>query len=108
MSNWNVLAFFLAGIFNNSSYVIMNAGAKNIAPSMVGIVYVCNVLPAFLTKLTGPYWFHHFTYKTRLTMISVSMALSFILVALGASCDLLWVELIGIMIGSFQVCIRMC
>ena len=45
MSRTDLLAFFLAGLFNNSSYVIMIAGAKNISPSMVGLVYVCLIVP---------------------------------------------------------------
>ena len=32
--------FFFAGLSNNMSYVIMIAGAKSIAPSLVGLVYV--------------------------------------------------------------------
>lgn len=48
MSRTDTAGFFLSGLLNNSSYVIMIAGAKNIAPSMVGLVYVCNVVPSFL------------------------------------------------------------
>lgn len=40
MNDFDKLGFFLAGLFNNASFVIMIAGAKNIAPSMVGLVYV--------------------------------------------------------------------
>ena len=64
------ITFFLIGILNNSTYVIMNAGAKEIAPSAVGFVYVCNVAPSFITKLTGPYWFHKVSYKKRFQIIS--------------------------------------
>jgi hypothetical protein len=32
------VGFWLAGLFNNSSYVIMLAGAKHISPDMVGLV----------------------------------------------------------------------
>ncbi|KAJ1443745.1 hypothetical protein B484DRAFT_441482 [Ochromonadaceae sp. CCMP2298] len=36
---WNdFVGFWLAGLFNNSSYVIMLAGAKHISPDMVGLV----------------------------------------------------------------------
>ena len=48
MKRADIIGFFLAGLLNNASYVIMIAGAKNIAPSMVGLVYVCNVVPSFL------------------------------------------------------------
>jgi hypothetical protein len=50
MNRQDIFGFFISGLLNNSSYVIMIAGAKNIAPSMVGLVYVCNVVPAFLVS----------------------------------------------------------
>ena len=61
---------------NNMPFVIMNAGAKDIAPDLVGrfmllhsklhlrfrrtkyllgLVYVANILPGLMVKLTGPY-----------------------------------------------------
>ena len=44
------IGFFVSGLFNNASYVIMLAGAKNITPSAVGLVYVCNIFPSFLVS----------------------------------------------------------
>ena len=32
----NLLGFWLLGVLNNSAYVIMNAGAKDISPGAVG------------------------------------------------------------------------
>ena len=32
------------------------AGANNISAAAVGLVYLCAVAPAILTKATGPYW----------------------------------------------------
>lgn len=51
MTRTDIIGFFISGVLNNSSYVIMIAGAKNIAPSMVGLVYVCNVVPSFLVSV---------------------------------------------------------
>lgn len=52
----NSVAFFLLGLINNSSYVIMMAFAKDIMPAAVGWVYLVNVLPALVVKLSAPYW----------------------------------------------------
>ena len=60
------ISFWLAGVLNNATYVVMNAGAKEIAPTAVGYVYVCNVLPSFLVQLTGPYWYHYISYTNRI------------------------------------------
>ena len=101
-SNFAMMGFFLAGLFNNSSYVIMIAGAKEISPSMVGIVYVCNVVPSITVKFTGPYWYHLVSYRNRMIIATVLMALSFILVAVGESAGALWLQLLGVILGSTQ------
>lgn len=103
MSKKNILGFFLAGLFNNSSYVIMIAGAKHIAPSAVGLVYTANILPSFLVKLTGPYWFHYVPYKTRVYIASILMGFSFVFVSTGQILNNnLGLQLLGIVLGSIQ------
>ena len=64
-----LLAFFLLGLFNNTGYVVMNAGAKEITPCLVGLVYVANVLPSMSVKLTLPFWQH----RVSLPVSAVSM-----------------------------------
>ena len=81
----------------------MIAGAKHIAPSAVGLVYTANVVPSFLVKLTGPYWFHHVPYKVRIYAAAMLMALSFVFVSLGQIMDNnLGLQLFGIVLGSIQ------
>ena len=52
----NLLAFWLLGLLNNAPYVVMIAGAKEIEPAAVGLVYFCAIAPVFVVKLSGPYW----------------------------------------------------
>lgn len=52
----NLLAFWLLGLLNNAPYVVMIAGAKEIDPAAVGLVYFCAIAPVFVVKLSGPYW----------------------------------------------------
>lgn len=81
----------------------MIAGAKHISPSAVGFVYTANVLPSFLVKLTGPYWFHRVPYQTRIYAAAALMACSFFFVSLGRIMDNnLAVQLFGIVLGSVQ------
>mmetsp|Transcript_16195 Transcript_16195/g.27139 ORF Transcript_16195/g.27139 Transcript_16195/m.27139 type:complete len:418 (+) Transcript_16195:273-1526(+) len=81
----------------------MIAGAKHISPSAVGFVYTANVLPSFLVKLTGPYWFHRVPYQTRIYTAAALMACSFFFVSLGQIMDNnLAVQLFGIVLGSVQ------
>lgn len=52
----NDVAFWCLGLINNSSYVIMMAVAKDIAPSAVGVVFLADVAPTMLIKVSAPYW----------------------------------------------------
>jgi battenin len=96
----DVVGFFLAGLLNNMAFVIMIAGAKNIAPSLVGVVYACNIIPSFLVKMSGPYWFHYFPYKSRVLIAAIIFASSFVLVSLGLMLDEVGLMLFGVTIGS--------
>lgn len=52
----NDAAFWVLGLLNNSPYVIMMAFAKEIAPGAVGVVFVADVAPTFIIKMTAPCW----------------------------------------------------
>lgn len=52
----NDVAFWCLGLINNSSYVIMMAVAKDIAPSAVGVVFFAAVAPTIFIKVSAPYW----------------------------------------------------
>jgi battenin len=96
----DVMGFFFAGLLNNMAFVIMIAGAKNIAPSLVGVVYACNIIPSFIVKMSGPYWFHFFPYKSRVLIAAILFASSFLVVALGLMSDQVGLMLFGVTIGS--------
>lgn len=95
----NITAFWILGCLNNTAYVVMNAASQSISPGGVGLVYLCNVGPSLLTKLTLPYWGDLVGYRTRMILATISMVLSFVLVARGGS---LAVRLIGVSFSAFQ------
>lgn len=100
------IAFWLLGLFNNSSYVIMIASAKTISEGGTGLVFLANVVPSMLIKLTAPYWFDHVSYETRMILAFGCMVCSFGLVATlsGQPTSNLTttLELVGVAIGSAQ------
>ncbi|CAM9303776.1 unnamed protein product [Ectocarpus fasciculatus] len=102
MKTTDLAGFFIAGLMNNMPFVIMNAGAKDIAPDLVGLVYVANIVPGLMMKLTGPYWFHHVPYKLRVLITAFQMSASFALVAIGLQLDIFALMLLGVAIGSSQ------
>lgn len=72
-----IFAFWLMGLFNNASYVVMIAGAKSISEGGTGMVFLMDVLPALLMKLSAPYWFHLVDYKFRIYITACLFMTSF-------------------------------
>ena len=68
-SRRTVLAFFLLGLFNNLTFVINSAAAPAILPGAVGVVYIINCVPGLLVKLTAPFWWHWFSYRTKVLFV---------------------------------------
>jgi battenin len=75
------VSFFLLGVLNNVPYVVMIAGAKSISEGGTGLVFLANIMPGLLIKLSSPYWFEKVSYGKRIMMGSILMAMSFCLVA---------------------------
>lgn len=96
----NLAAFWLLGLFNNTAYVVMNAGAQDISPGAVGFVYLANVAPSMLCKLSLPYWAERVGYTARVWACGALMSLSFLLVAFGSGS--LAVRLLGVACSSLQ------
>lgn len=93
------LAFWTLGLINNTGYVIMAAGAKEIHSGGVGLVYLCDILPGFLLKASAPHWFHVVPYPIRCCICAVLQSCSFLLVGLSST---LVPQLIGVMLQSLQ------
>jgi battenin len=98
----HLVGFFVAGLMNNMPFVIMNAGAKDIAPELVGLVYVANIVPGLLVKLSGPYWFHLVPYRVRILVTALQMCFSFVMVALGLHFNVFALMILGVAVGSAQ------
>jgi battenin len=95
----NVAGYFLIGLVNNIGFVIMIAGAKNIAEAGVALVYLANIVPTALVKVTAPLWFDRVSYRVRLVASALIMASSFLCVALTGSTGL---QLVGVALGSLS------
>ncbi|KAL3765434.1 hypothetical protein ACHAW5_006927 [Stephanodiscus triporus] len=80
-----VRSFWLLGLLNNSPWVLMLACATNISAGGVALVFISNIIPGLMVKISAPYWFHLISYKTRISMASVTMGLSCFLVGCGGT-----------------------
>jgi battenin len=106
VSHWDFfLCFWVLGLFNNSSYVIMIACAKNISEGGTALVFLANIFPSLAVKLSAPYWFDHVSYRKRMLFATLSMIASLSLVASNSSSTgnfaLAW-QLMGVGLGSLQ------
>eukprot|EP00298_Acanthocystis_sp_HF-20_P007111 c16787_g1_i1.p1 GENE.c16787_g1_i1~~c16787_g1_i1.p1 ORF type:complete len:424 (+),score=180.03 c16787_g1_i1:34-1272(+) len=95
----NVIAFWILGLINNSSYVIMNAGASEISNGAVALVYISNIIPTLIVKASAPYWFDRVSYQARIAACTVFMTASFLLVSFSNS---LAMALLGVACASVQ------
>jgi len=96
----NLLAFWVLGFINNIGYVVMIAGAQEISAGGVGLVYLFDIFPALLVKLSGPYWFQLVSYRQRTIVGAVWMLLSFLVVANGRHS--LGLQLLGVAFSGLQ------
>ena len=60
----------------------MLAAAKSISEGGTALVFLANIAPGLLLKLSAPYWFDRVGYSTRMTAGSICMAGSFGIVGL--------------------------
>lgn len=96
----NLVAFWALGFINNIGYVIMIAGAQEIAAGGVAIVYFFDIFPALIIKLSGPYWFQLVSYRQRTIVGALWMSTSFLVVAYGKHS--LWLQLLGVAFSGLQ------
>ena len=75
--------FWFLGLFNNSLGVVVMASATTIHAGGVGVVFLCNNLPAVLVKATGPFWMHLVHYPTRVALVAAGNIAGLLLLALG-------------------------
>lgn len=93
----NLVAFWLCGLLNNFSYVVMLSAAETIVSGEAGAVLMADIVPTLLVKLTAPFWAHKFRFATRVWICGVLSIASFYVVALS---EPLSMRLFGVCIAS--------
>jgi battenin len=94
-----IISFFRLGLNTNAAYVLMLASAKEISEGSVALVFVSNVAPALLVKLSSPMWFHKISYNARMALCLALLFIGFQLTAFGNNYE---VQLLGVMFCSAQ------
>jgi battenin len=98
----NIISFFLFGLINNYGYVVFGSAATAIlnhrAP--VGVLLLCEILPAFLISGVGSWFLHFIPYIVRMWLVVILSIVSFIIVGLWGA-ESVFIALFGIVVGSF-------
>lgn len=107
-----IVSFWMLGLLNNASYVLMIACAKSMSEGGTALIFLANIVPSLAIKLSAPYWFDGVSYYRRFQAATLCMMTSFALVASTAmatpSIDehdnlVLMVQLVGVAFGSAQI-----
>ncbi|KUJ13500.1 protein btn-1 [Mollisia scopiformis] len=103
-----LIAFWLFGLINNVSYVIILSAALDLVGPNVpkGVVLLADVLPSFLTKLVAPYFIHRIPYSLRIIIMCALSAAGMFLIALTPSViddnGSISIKLFGVAIASLS------
>ena len=79
------IAFWLLGLLNNTPYIIMFAAAKTISQGGTALVFIADIGPSLVLKASAPYWFDRVSYRCRMLVSAILMALSFSTIAVYSS-----------------------
>ena len=95
----NTVAFFFLGLLNNLTYVVNNAGAGDILPDSIAVIYIINTLPELALKATAPFWWHCATYKTKVRITGCCFSINLVLVSAGLGFPV-WAQLLGVALSD--------
>ena len=91
------LGFFLCGIFNNITYVVMLSAAKDILQgSLVSYVLLADDMPALVAQFMSPF-FPGFTFRARVMTVAVLNVVALAIVSSVAAPEL---RLLGVVVAS--------
>lgn len=93
--------FWVLGLLNNTTFVIMIASAKSISEGGTALVFISSVLPGLFVKLSAPFWFDRVSYRIRLGVGSALMAACFLVVGVFSGRNVA-MELFGVALCSLQ------
>lgn len=84
----DMVAFFICGVLNNYSYVVMLSAAEEMLEGYAGVVLLFNILPALILKLFAPFFMHVIPYNLRISIV--------VLFAVGSFQFVGWFDFIGL------------
>ncbi|RKF77746.1 Protein BTN1 [Golovinomyces cichoracearum] len=98
-----LVAFWIFGLINNVSYVIiLSAAVDLVGPSTPkGLVLLVDVFPSFLVKLIAPYFIHKVPYSTRILIMFFLSASGMYIIALAAQKQV-YLKLLGVLLASLS------
>lgn len=96
-------SFFLFGLLNNILYVVILSAAIDLvgAATPKAVVLLADVVPAFIFKLTAPFFIHTISYVSRIWSLVALSSLGMLLISLTPESSI-GVKVFGIVLASFS------
>jgi len=95
----NVIAFFMLGLLNNYSYVVMFSAAEDLIPHRTGIVGLANIIPTLLIDNFAPFFMEKIAYPIRVIFVVICAIIAFLSVAL---IEEQYLKLVGVAFASIS------
>ncbi|EFC47374.1 predicted protein [Naegleria gruberi] len=95
----DLIAFFICGLLNNYSYVIMLSAAEDLIHGQSGIVLLADILPTLFLKALAPFFMHAIPYNIRVGLAVLLALASFQMVAWF---DNIYLKLVGVVLASLS------
>nr|CAG4709102.1 unnamed protein product [Naegleria fowleri] len=95
----DLIAFFICGLLNNYSYVIMLSAAEDLIHGQSSIVLLADILPTLVLKAIAPFFMHAIPYNIRVGLAVILALASFQMVAWFDNIPL---KLVGVVMASLS------
>ncbi|KAG2378991.1 hypothetical protein C9374_007629 [Naegleria lovaniensis] len=95
----DLVAFFICGLLNNYSYVIMLSAAEDLIHGQSSIVLLADILPTLVLKAIAPFFMHAIPYNIRVGLAVILALASFQMVAWF---DNIGLKLVGVVMASLS------
>lgn len=102
-NNRTFISFLTFGLLNNILYVVILSAAVDLVGSLTpkAVVLLADILPAFIIKLTAPFFIHKIPYTHRIWSLMILSSLGMVIISISGEKAIL-LKILGICMASLS------
>ena len=102
-NNRTFISFLTFGLLNNILYVVILSAAVDLVGSLTpkAVVLLADILPAFIIKLTAPFFIHKIPYTHRIWSLMILSSLGMVIISMSGEKAIL-LKILGICMASLS------